>query len=134
MKRIFAVALLILAMSLSASAQTKVTATIPVNARTVSVAWVASTTPGVNYHVYRSLSTSGPFNVAATVAGTNYLDGTVVPGSTYVYQVTAFCLATGCPAGVSGESPPSPQVSVTIPNSPAAPSSVTVTVVVVVSK
>jgi hypothetical protein len=73
----------------------------------VSLTWVASTTPNVTYNVYRATS-SGEYSspLASSVSGTRYTDGTVQPGQIYYYVITA----------VSGsESPHSKEIQAVIP-------------------
>jgi hypothetical protein len=43
----------------------------------------------LGYHVYRSASSSGPFTrlTGSAVAGTSFIDSTIVPGSTCTYMV-----------------------------------------------
>jgi hypothetical protein len=56
------------------------------------LSWTASTTQGVNYNVYRSSVSGGPYTkVTSTtaIAGLSYTDSTVLPGQKYYYVVTA---------------------------------------------
>jgi large repetitive protein len=58
----------------------------------VDLNWGASPSPGiVNYLVYRSLTTGGPYtNIGQTAATVlTYHDATVLAGTTYYYVVTA---------------------------------------------
>jgi hypothetical protein len=60
------------------------------NSHTVTLNWTASTTAGVNYNVYRSSTSGGPYaKVAASVAATTFGDSTVLAGQTYYYVTTA---------------------------------------------
>jgi hypothetical protein len=54
--------------------------------------WAASSTSGVNYNVYRSTTSGGPYTkltAVTPVAGLGYIDSTVFSGQTYYYVVTA---------------------------------------------
>ena len=61
------------------------------SSHTVSLSWTASTTPSVNYNVYRSTTSNGPYTKLNTslVGATNYTDSTVLAGQTYYYVTTA---------------------------------------------
>ena len=54
----------------------------------VSLTWAAST-GAARYQVERTASANTPFTVIATVTTTNYTDGSVTPGSSYIYRVRA---------------------------------------------
>ena len=57
--------------------------------RTVSLNWTASTTPGVNYNIYRAAASGGytvPLN-STPISGTFFSDCTVVRGQTYYYVI-----------------------------------------------
>ena len=57
----------------------------------VSLSWVASTTPGVTYNVYRS-TTLGSYTttpLASSISTTSYTDNAVQSGQTYYYVITA---------------------------------------------
>ena len=58
---------------------------------TVSLNWTASTTPSVNYNVYRSGTSGGPYTklTASPVSATSYIDSAVLAGQTYYYVTTA---------------------------------------------
>lgn len=71
----------------------------------VSLAWTASTTPGIQYHVYRNGS------VVGTTAALTYTDSSLPASTAFTYQLTSFCVT--CAAPMSGESLPSASVSVT---------------------
>ncbi len=98
-------------------------------ASSVSLKWNASTTPGVEYRIYRAPCTGtvangvcsepGRFDPIFTTTETTYDDTKVTPGSSYSYYVIAFCPPAGCPGRESGESRPSNYVSVTVPPAPA---------------
>ncbi len=62
------------------------------------------------YNVYRSATSGGGYVKVGSTSGTNFTDVAVVNGNTYYYVVTA--------VNVSGEGPPSNQVSAT-PSGPA---------------
>jgi len=62
------------------------------NSHSVLLSWGASSTSGVNYNVYRSNTSGGPYTKLTTVtpiAGLTYIDATVFSGQTYYYVVTA---------------------------------------------
>jgi chitodextrinase len=93
----------------------------------IRVDWTASTDAGLGvagYRIYRN----GNSSVLATVtSGTSFTDGTVLPNTTYTYQVRAYDNAL--PPNVSALS--TPAASATTPadtTAPAAPSGVTATV------
>lgn len=88
----------------------------------VTLNWVASTTPNVTYNVYRStVSGSGYSQInASPVTTTSFLDANVTNGTTYFYVVRAFDGTT--------ESVNSNQVTAVIPSAPAPPTNLTVTV------
>ena len=81
-------------------------------AHSVSLSWSApasSTDPVVGYNIYRSLSGGSLQMLNATpITGTNYVDNSVVSGSTYAYTVESVD-ANGV------QSVPSNQTNVTIP-------------------
>lgn len=57
----------------------------------IALSWQASSTAGVNYNVYRSQVTGGPYglNTSIPVVGTTYTDPSAVVGTTYFYVVRA---------------------------------------------
>ena len=59
--------------------------------RSVSLNWTPSTTPNVNYHVYRATTLGGPYTklTASPVTTTSYTDSSVQSGLTYYYVATA---------------------------------------------
>jgi hypothetical protein len=60
--------------------------------RSVSLTWIASTSPGVRgYNVYRASISGGAYEKlnASPVAGTSYIDQNVISGRTYYYVATA---------------------------------------------
>jgi len=80
-------------------------------AYTVSLTWVASTSPNVvGYNVYRRTGTTGSFTQINTVRDgtTAYTDSSVTDGQTYYYETTAVNSS-------NEESAPSPAVSAKIP-------------------
>jgi hypothetical protein len=105
--------------------------TVKTASHSATLTWTTSATTGVTYNVYRGTSAAGPFSATTGIKTTSYTDGAVTAGTTYVYYVTAFCGPTGCPVGIAGESLPSAQVTATIPNPPAPPTGLSVTIVVV---
>ena len=99
-------------------------------AHSVSIQWVLSASTGAQYNIYRSTTTGGPYAKlnGGLVSGTIYSDTTGVSGTHYFYVVTAVCGTTAtCPAGISGESANSIEVSATFFGSPSAPTGVTAT-------
>jgi fibronectin type 3 domain-containing protein len=123
LKWLFLVAVLLLAAIIirRATAQT---------AHSVTIQWVASTTTGAQYNVYRGTTTGGPYTKlnGGPISGTLYGDTTGAAGTHYFYVVTAICGTTAtCPAGVSGESAFSAEVSATFLGNPVAPTGVTAT-------
>jgi fibronectin type 3 domain-containing protein len=54
----------------------------------VNLAWTASSTPGVQYTIYRSTAGNGEASVA-TVSGTAYSDTSAINGTAYSYYVIA---------------------------------------------
>lgn len=64
------------------------------------------------FYVKRSISQLGPFTTIATTELNNYIDGTVVNGTTYYYKITAFNIAgEGIDANISIAKPNSGQHS-----------------------
>lgn len=61
------------------------------NSHTVTLNWTASTTPNVNYNVYRSTTSGGPYSklTSSPVSGVTYTDSAVLAGQTYYYVTTA---------------------------------------------
>jgi Abnormal spindle-like microcephaly-assoc'd, ASPM-SPD-2-Hydin len=62
------------------------------SAYSVTLHWDASSSSGiVGYYLYRSTSSSGGYArlVTSPLSGLQYTDGTVQPGATYYYEVTA---------------------------------------------
>ena len=93
-------------------------------AHNISLTWGASSTAGVKYDVYRATSSTGPFaSVATDIATLAYVDASGTGGTTYYYRITAVCdTTTSCPAGISGESAPTPtSAGALFLGSPAAP-------------
>jgi hypothetical protein len=64
---------------------------VTAGSHTVSLNWTASTTPNVNYNVYRSATSGGPYTKlnSVLVNGVSYTDSAVLPGQTYYYVTTA---------------------------------------------
>jgi len=90
---------------------------------TNNVAWIASTTVGAQYNVYRSTVTGGPYTKinGGPVSGTLFGDTTGTGGVKYFYVITVVCGTTStCPTGVLGESGFSPEGSGTFFGNPAA--------------
>lgn len=134
MRRMLLVLGMTLAMCGSVRAQTLRVAAV--TSHSVTLTWTASVTVGATYNMYRGLSAGGPFAVVGTTPTSvlTYVDGTVIAGSSYVYQLTAAC-ANQCGANIiaNSESAPSNQFAVTIPNPapPGAPTGLSGTVAVV---
>ena len=83
----------------------------PPPSHSVTLNWVASTTPNVSYNVYRSTTSGGPYSTklnASPIAGLSYVDNAVQAGQTYYYVVTAV-------DGSGNESVPSVQAIATVP-------------------
>ncbi|MCX6634436.1 MAG: fibronectin type III domain-containing protein [Acidobacteria bacterium] len=61
------------------------------NSHSVSLSWVASTSPVAGYNVYRGTASGGPYTKlnSSLATGTSYVDTTVLAGQTYYYVVTA---------------------------------------------
>jgi hypothetical protein len=92
----------------------------------VALNWSASSTAGAHYNVYRGTTSGGPYTKlnSASLTSPAYSDATGAGGTTYFYVVTAVCDSTAtCPAGVSGESGFSNEVSAVFLGNPAAPGS-----------
>jgi hypothetical protein len=80
------------------------------SSHSVLLSWGASSTPDVNYHVYRSSSPTGPYTKLTTstpIAGLAYIDSAVSAGQTYYYQVTAI--------NGTGESSPTSPATAAVP-------------------
>ncbi len=78
----------------------------------ITLNWTAD--PGaLNYNVYRATSAGGEGATPAwtAIAGTSFVDGTAVPGTTYYYEVTAVDPNAASPTDPSGESALSAEVS-----------------------
>ena len=85
---------------------------------TALLSWNSSVS-ATSYKVMRGSSAIGPFSaVASGLTSTNYVDRGLTAGATYFYRVSA--------VNDSGESPPSPPISVTIGTVPLTPTNVTV--------
>jgi hypothetical protein len=97
-------------------------------AQSVELSWNQSTVTTIaGYNMYRAPCTT-IINNQCTVEGTfvkissilvpntRYTDTNVVKGLKYVYYVTAFCPAAGCPTYTTLESDPSNKVVAVIPN------------------
>jgi hypothetical protein len=97
--------------------------------RNVLVAWTPSSTSGVSYNVFRGATSAGPFAQlnASPISSLSYTDATPVIGQTYTYYVAAYlaCLPSSTVCGSSG---PGPLVSITVPSTPGASSSLTLTI------
>ena len=60
----------------------------------------------VNYNIYRSTTPGGEGSTPmwTAVAGTSFVDGTVIPGTTYYYKVTGVDPNSASPTDPTGES------------------------------
>jgi hypothetical protein len=68
------------------------TITLTIDPPSVTLSWVASTSPDIaGYNVYRGTVSGGPYTAlnSTLVPGTGYVDSTVLPASTYFYVTTA---------------------------------------------
>jgi hypothetical protein len=97
-----------------------------VHAQTVHdtvLTWVASTTTGVNYVVWRGTVTGGPYTIQNTTPtpSLTYTDTTGVGGTKYFYVIQSTCAGGTCPAGISGVSAFSAEVNATFLGAPAPP-------------
>jgi len=88
------------------------------NSLSATLTWTAS--PGAtSYNVKRGTSSGGPFvTVASGIISTSYVDGSVLPGTTYFYVLSG--------VNSNGESPQSAPVSLTLGSPPPAPTNVSV--------
>jgi fibronectin type 3 domain-containing protein len=79
-------------------------------AHSVDLKWSASASNVAGYHVYRGLTTGGPYTLLSAALDTtaSYHDGTVLGGNRYYYVVTAID-TSNLESGFSNE------VAVTIP-------------------
>jgi fibronectin type 3 domain-containing protein len=96
----------------------------------IALSWTLSSTTGAQYNIYRGTVTGGPYTKinGGPISGTIYNDTTGVAGTHYFYVITAVCGTTAtCPAGISGESAFSLEVSATFLGNPVAPTGVTAT-------
>jgi fibronectin type 3 domain-containing protein len=61
------------------------------HSHSVDLKWRASASRVIGYNVYRSDKAEGPFTKLSSspIQATDYKDGTVQPGHTYFYKVTA---------------------------------------------
>jgi fibronectin type III domain protein len=65
---------------------------VPASATSAALSWKAPDNGGsdiTGYKIYRKTGAAGTFNLIATTPVTNYTDGTLSPGNTYIYHVTA---------------------------------------------
>jgi hypothetical protein len=60
-------------------------------AHTATLSWTASTSTVVGYNLYRGTVSGGPYVLVSSsvVAGTQYVDSSVLAGQTYYYVATA---------------------------------------------
>lgn len=85
----------------------------PKNPHSVTITWIASTSPVAGYNVYRESQTGGYVKLTLQIVpGTQYTDKYVEGGQTYSYYVTSVD-----PSGV--ESKPSAKITVTVPTTAA---------------
>jgi hypothetical protein len=71
------------------SRKTYIVTIAPPLSHKVTLAWQASTTPGVSYNVLRSTISGGYYQQIATVTATGYSDTQVTSGKTYYYTVVS---------------------------------------------
>jgi fibronectin type 3 domain-containing protein len=86
-------------------------AALPPISRTVSLSWMASTSPNiVGYNVYRATASGGGYVKlnGSPVSGTSYIDASVIAGQVYYYVATAV-------DGSSNESVYSAEASAQVP-------------------
>ena len=65
---------------------------VAASATSATLSWTATDNGGsaiTGYKIYRKTGAAGTFNLIATTPVTNYTDGTLSPGNTYMYHVTA---------------------------------------------
>ena len=53
----------------------------------IMLSWSASSTTGAEYEIYRSTSSSGPFEIIDRTAQVTYRDPDLIPGTTYYYRL-----------------------------------------------
>src|SRR5207302_6738722 len=104
-------------------------------AHSVTSSWVASTTPGAHYHVWRApcsvanvtgvcpAANEGTFQTVGTVSATTFTDATVSGNTSYSYYVTAFCPAGSCAANfsINSDSGPSNHLGAAVLGDPVSP-------------
>ncbi len=89
----------------SQAAEAQVPATAPAtlsatgSSNSVSLTWTDTTSDETGFHIYRSLSSAGPFSLVGTSTGPAFTDTGLAAGTTFFYQVNAF--------NGSGDGPPS---------------------------
>ena len=99
------------------------TCTVGATGHCVGLSWTASTTTGVGYNIFRGTSAGGegttPINATPLAAATtSYTDATVTGNTTYWYVAQSTCTGVStCPAGFSGSSANSNEISVVVPAS-----------------
>jgi hypothetical protein len=100
-----------LALAGSGTTSTPTSAPSTSTAHTVSLAWSPSTSSVIGYHVYRGISSGGPYSRVSTsaVGGLDFSDATVPAGGRYYYVVTAQDSA-------GSESPFSNEAAIDFPN------------------
>ncbi|MCX6651300.1 MAG: fibronectin type III domain-containing protein [Methanomassiliicoccales archaeon] len=112
-------------LSILPSAPTGLTATL--NNTQVVLTWNAPTLDGgvpINdYHLYRSTSLNGTYELIAAPAGLNYIDEDVADGQTYWYKVSAL--------NANGEGTKSAVISIDVPGSSASDSTMLLIVAVI---
>lgn len=118
MRRCLLLAVILVLCVIPTNAQIRLKAKATPNS--VTLTWLASTTSGVSYNVYRGAT------LLSNVKTLTYIDTTVLPATTYSYSLTALCVT--CAVGISGESPHSISVTVTTPGAVTPPSCTAVAV------
>ena len=96
-----ALLLLLFPQTQQATAQLSITVT----GHSVTLNWVASTSPGVtSYNVYRGSVSKGPYTKLASVPVLNYTDLSVKSGERWYYVVSA--VGPPCPTTITATTPP----------------------------
>lgn len=98
--------LLLLAFTLSASAQTQTSKPFSIQVgHVVTLTWTASTSVVASYNIYSSATSGGPYQKIGSISASSccsYLDFNAIAGNTYYFVVTAVD-STGNESGYSNE-------------------------------
>jgi hypothetical protein len=107
-------------------APSNLTAQLAANDQQINLGWTASSTSGVQYEVFRSLTPSfapSSANLLTTTTATFFADTAIAPGTTYYYLVEANnSMLTSLPS--QGASAATPPLTLAVPI-PAAPTTLT---------